>query len=125
LKPGGTKRKSKDGFTLFELAAVFAIIAVLLPIAFLFYRAEQENVKSRVDEANVQFLRAAARRMLSNNKLTHEITWSASAGKDDPGSGWGAYLSAWPANPLQGGAATYVVRITPAGEVIISGNGSP
>jgi len=124
LQLAGARRKGEKGFTLFELMIVLIIIGILVAIAMLVYRTEQDNVKIQTDAANVQILRGAAMRLLSDHELEREITWSETAGKDEPGIGWGAYLSAWPANPLRGGAATYELVITPAGEVKVSGNGA-
>ena len=54
MQSAGGWCKGQRGFTLFELMIVLTIIGILVAIAMLVYRTEQDKVKIQVDAANVQ-----------------------------------------------------------------------
>ncbi len=101
-------RKNKKGFTLIELIVVIAILAILAAIAIPRFVGTTDLAKDRANTANKATLTSAAQVYIAEKGApTSAVTWNGAI--TGTGSGWQAYITTWPANPL--GTGNYVVTI--------------
>lgn len=113
--------RAQSGFTIIELLVVFALILLIIGLAFPLYNNARNDAQQTAFESQLRALEQAAQMHVISGG--GDVIWHAAGGepaRDNPTGdheSWMLYFDRWPENPLDTGSFTVEIQ---GGEIMIS-----